>query len=580
MLAAASLAQGLRSGGVPKTLEDFRPPHYGLEAGEVCFVDGVQMTIEGMSTEAPLARGLRRVASIKNPGLRRPGPTAPEPGELWVTNWRFILHSLKKGEEELWIQVAYDWITQSWLVDDGFVIFAESVGQPLKLRLPFAAWTFVLYKWLTGGVVIDVELPRSLRGLPLAANLAYPGLPPRVDATTAPHYPDHKVWAAGFASGASLAGLTDLSAAEGVILGRWGTGNDWIELVDPGVTAVVLALGLTRENSKWLVERTLERWPSSVASWVTEGEPPLVSADELVHGRRVFHYDMTASCREAHEHVIVTVTTPNFTAAWHLASMAGPADPSAHQLLAAALYAAGLLGRTTEDVLSWLREYQLPLIHQTYRDHIQQEGKATTPLLEALNELIHGPHPKLSAAVRRASAVLAAVEECEHALQQAYGGVPSLDLLTLGHEPAVLLVSLPRGASDAQRRVASGLVAAVSANAGGERGPGLTVWQDVHAGELLQSLHFGPSIVFQARQEESAFPFAEASSVLVQLPVIDPDSSARVASSLQDPTNCLRPDRTAVLLLNREVDQPALVELADGLHPHALARDNQGSPSP
>jgi hypothetical protein len=175
LLAAASLVEGLRSGGRPQALESPGRSYGSFDAGEDCFVDGVKMTLEGMATEGAFWRGLGRLASISNPALRRPGPWRPEPGELWVTNCRFILHSLKKGEEELWIQIPYSGITRSWLEDDGAVFFDEKIGQPLKLRCPYAAWVFVLYKWLAGGVIIDVELPRGLQGLPLTPSLAYPG---------------------------------------------------------------------------------------------------------------------------------------------------------------------------------------------------------------------------------------------------------------------------------------------------------------------------------------------------------------------------------------------------------------------
>jgi hypothetical protein len=169
---------------IPQALE---PRRGSLQDGDVCYIDEVRITLQGMSTAGAFSRGLRRFASISNPALRLPEPTRPEPAELWVTNQRFIVHSLKKGEEEIWVQIPYGQISRSWLEHDGAVFFDMELGQPFKISFPFAAWMFVLYKWLAGGVIIDVELPRGLQGFPLIPSVAYPDT--QLNAPPAPSAP-------------------------------------------------------------------------------------------------------------------------------------------------------------------------------------------------------------------------------------------------------------------------------------------------------------------------------------------------------------------------------------------------------
>ena len=202
--------------------------------------------------------------------------------------------------------------------------------------------------------------------------------------------------------------------------------------------------------------------------------------------RPVIHYDMTARCREAHDHAVFDPArlgpallrsgTATFVAqhllkavidpdsGWRPPAGAGtdwsalvqPESWTVLPVVAAALWAAGAAGYGVREAMDWLASDQLAQIAAYCRS---LAGPNPPPLIQAVESVVNGPGPARQEAVYLAWQTLAPVE----AVVRNAPGVQCLDFEAWLSAQAVLAISLAPGAGVAEQQIVAGVLAASQA---------------------------------------------------------------------------------------------------------------------
>jgi hypothetical protein len=165
--ATAQLVDGLRAGRWPDTVDPsrLRAQGFGLEPGEVCFIDGVRVDFLKFYGDAAVQRQGFVVAwgslfawiatavvnylwwSHNRGQAKKAAPhwRDPEPVQVWLTDRRYIVHQLREGQE--WFDVPWDVIARASAEADGLVLaLVGATDKPFKLTIRNPVWHHTLLR--------------------------------------------------------------------------------------------------------------------------------------------------------------------------------------------------------------------------------------------------------------------------------------------------------------------------------------------------------------------------------------------------------------------------------------------------
>jgi hypothetical protein len=244
-----------------------------------------------------------------------------------------------------------------------------------------------------------------------------------------------------------------------------------------------ITAGLRAQDERATVAAVLDANDVGPVCYVCEGHDVTLLGD-----RPLTHYDMTGQCRGQHPHAYWDAASANIdditpavqqlvtavvdpAATWTPPSDAGPDNWAAYinpglwramPVAAVALWTAGSSGQGIRAAMDWLSSGQLAHMVAYCRQLESRLGRGPLPLLGVATEVLQGPPLERQAAVHQSWQALVTLEEAIRAAPHAQ----RLDLRAWLAGSAILAVSLPAGASVAQRQTVVAMLVAARGMAG------------------------------------------------------------------------------------------------------------------